>query len=84
MAQELLRGLEEEQRARSREAAGGGPPYPLMKVRELGVPYMSTVFDAYNRRIINSSDLAHANPNINLKSLPGVEREFVKAISRAG
>ncbi len=74
---------EEEQRARSREQSSGGPPYPLMKVRELGVPYMSTVFDAYNRRIINSSDLARYL-NINLKSLPGVEREFVKAISRAG
>jgi hypothetical protein len=54
-----------------------------MKVRELGVPYISTVLDAYNRRLINSSDVARFL-NINLKSLPGVEREFVKAISRTG
>lgn len=72
---------DEEQRAQSREPSSGGPPYPLMKVRELGVPYISTVLDAYNRRLINSSDLARFL-NINLKSLPGVEREFAKAISR--
>jgi Zn-dependent peptidase ImmA (M78 family)/transcriptional regulator with XRE-family HTH domain len=72
----------EEEQAQS-SPASGGPSYSLMKVRELGVPYISTVLDAHNRRLINSSDLARFL-NINLKSLPGVEREFVKAISRSG
>lgn len=62
---------------------GGFADYYQMKVRELGVPYITTVLDAYNRDTINASDLLRFL-NIKLKSLPGVEEELVKNLARAG
>ena len=62
---------------------GGFADYYQMKVRELGVPYISTVVDAYNQDTISTSDLLRFL-NIKLKSLPRVEEELVKNLARAG
>lgn len=64
------------------EESGGFATYYPMKVRELGLPYISTVLDAYHQDVINASDLARYL-NIKLKSLPGVEEEVLKALTRS-
>jgi Zn-dependent peptidase ImmA (M78 family) len=55
--------------------------YYTMKVRELGLPYMATVLQAYESDAINASDLARLL-NIKLKNLLRVEEEVLKAMSR--
>jgi Zn-dependent peptidase ImmA (M78 family)/transcriptional regulator with XRE-family HTH domain len=55
--------------------------YYTMKVRELGLPYMSTVLQAYGSDAINASDLARFL-NIKVKNLPRVEAEVLKAMAR--
>ena len=60
----------------------GGPSYYTMKVRELGLPFMTAVLEAYNAEAINASDLARLL-NIKLKNLPRLEEEIVKALARS-
>lgn len=62
---------------------GGFADYYQMKVRELGVPYITAVLNAYERDSINTSDLARFL-NIKVKSLPGVEEELLKNVTRVG
>lgn len=65
------------------KAKGGFADYYQLKVRELGVPYVTAVLDAYQRDSINTSDLLRFL-NIKLKSLRGVEEELLKNMARAG
>lgn len=60
---------------------GGFANYYVMKVRELGVPFITTVLDAYHQDVINASDLARFL-NVKLKNLPGVEDEVMRALAR--
>jgi Zn-dependent peptidase ImmA (M78 family)/transcriptional regulator with XRE-family HTH domain len=68
--------------AEGQESGGGFANYYQLKVRELGLPYTTTVIEAYNQDTINASDLARFL-NIKIKNLPGVEDEVVKALSRS-
>jgi Zn-dependent peptidase ImmA (M78 family)/transcriptional regulator with XRE-family HTH domain len=63
------------------DEGAGFANYYTMKVRELGLPYISAALEAYNSDAINASDLARLL-NIKLKNLPRVEEEVVKAIAR--
>jgi len=60
---------------------GGFASYYTMKVRELGLPYMTAALEAYHADAINASDLARLL-NIKLKNLARVEEEVVRAVAR--
>ena len=63
------------------EDVGGFANYYTMKVRELGLPYISAALEAYSADAINASDLARAL-NIKLKNLSRVEAEVQRAMAR--
>lgn len=75
------RRFDERRVADDDEQTGGFANYYTMKVRELGLPYITAALEAYNADAINASDLARML-NIRIKNLAGVEEEVVKALAR--
>ena len=64
--------LAENERAGKR---GGGPPYPVMVLRNLGYAYTSAVFGAYHERRLTVADVG-AYLNVKVKHLAAVEKQL--------
>ncbi len=64
----------EEERARKRGKASGGPPPYRMAIRDRGKPYVRLVLDAYHRDVITPSSLSNLL-NLKLKYVAALERE---------
>lgn len=54
---------------------GGGPPYPLMVIRNLGYAYTSAVFGAYHERRLSVADVG-AYLDVKVKHLAAVEKQL--------
>jgi hypothetical protein len=59
---------------RERESSGGPSPY-LLKIRDLGRPYLELALEAFHRDAITAADLS-AYLEIKLNRLPRLEQEL--------
>lgn len=65
----------------SRAAASGAPPYHIVRMRDLGRPYVSTVLEAYHSDAITATDVSEFL-GVRLKHLPKIEEALYRTAQR--